>query len=82
MPLPAARHPATLAQLRDSWAAQGYKIKSFRMFSDIEGVVVAENPADEVEVAVTSTVPPTAVAVLVLSACYRPPAASPGSSPN
>ena len=55
MPLPAAKHPATLAQLRDSWAAQGYKIKRFRMFNDIEGLVVAENPADEVELAVEST---------------------------
>jgi hypothetical protein len=42
MPLPAAKHPRTLAHLRDSWGAQGYTIKRFRMFGDIDGMIIAE----------------------------------------
>jgi hypothetical protein len=72
MPLPAADHPGTLARLRENWAAQGYEIKKFQMFNDIEGVIIAENPVDEVELTVESGMPPTAVAVVILTPCYRP----------
>jgi hypothetical protein len=82
MPLPADKHPSTLERLRESWAAQGYIIKGFKMSDDIRGSVVAENPSDEVELSVVSTVPPSAVAVMVMSACYRPPVASSRSTPD
>jgi hypothetical protein len=72
MPLAPADHAATLVRLHDEWAAQGYAIKKFQMFSENEGVVIAENPVDEVEVLVESGVPPIAVAVLIMSPCYRP----------
>jgi len=72
MPLPSREQAATLVRLHDGWAAQGFQIKKFEMFSDAQGVVMAENPIDEVQLMVDSTVPPTAVAVVVLSACYRP----------
>ncbi len=72
MSLPPGEQAATLVRLHDDWAAQGYQIKKFEMFSDVQGVVIAENPIDEVELMVESTVPPTAVAVVILSACYRP----------
>lgn len=72
MPLPPGEQAATLVRLHDGWAAQGYHIKKFQMFSQTEGVVIAENPVDEVEVMVESGVPPIAVAVLIMTPCYRP----------
>jgi hypothetical protein len=72
MPLPTEEQAATLVRLHDGWAAKGYRVTKFEMFSDDHGVVMAENPGDDVQLAVTSTVPPTAVAVVVLSACYLP----------
>jgi hypothetical protein len=82
MPLPAAEHPTTLERLRESWAAQGYIIKRYRMLDDIRGSIIVENPSDEAELSVVSTVPPSAVAVMVMSACYRAPVAAPRSIPD
>lgn len=85
MPLPAAKHSATLERLRESWAAQGYIIKRLKMFNDIEGStgsITVENPSDQVELSVMSTAPPSAVAVMIMSACYRPPVAPPRSTPD
>jgi hypothetical protein len=82
MRLLAAEHPVVLVRLRDLWSAQGYKIKRFKMFNDIEGLIIAEDPNDEVEIAVESGRPPIAVAVLILSPCYRPPAAGPPPPPH
>ena len=72
MPLPAAEQASTLARLRDGWAAQGYGIKKFQMFSDDEGLIIAENPVDEVELMVESGVPPIALAIVIITPCYRP----------
>jgi hypothetical protein len=72
MPLPPGEHASTLERLRDGWAGKGYEIKKFHMFSDTEGVVIAENPVDEVEMMVESGVPPIAVAVMIMTPCYRP----------
>ena len=74
MPLPAAEHPGVLARLRDVWTAQGYEIKRFTMFNDIEGVVIGQNPADGFELLVESASPPVAVAVIVMTPCYLSPA--------
>ncbi|GIH07317.1 hypothetical protein Rhe02_53840 [Rhizocola hellebori] len=76
MPLPAAEHPGTLERLREMWEAEGYQIKRFQMFNEVEGVIIAENPSDQVEVIVESTMPPTALAVVVMTPCYQP--AQPG----
>ncbi len=75
MPLPAAEHAAVLARLRDDWTAQGFEIKRFHMFSDVEGVVIGQNPADGFELMVESASPPVAVAVIVMTPCYLSPAA-------
>ncbi|HZM80064.1 MAG TPA: hypothetical protein VFC19_30385 [Candidatus Limnocylindrales bacterium] len=72
MPLPPGEQAAALARLHDGWAAQGFEIKQFEMFSETEGVVIAENPVDEVEVMVESGRPPIAVAVMVMTPCYQP----------
>jgi hypothetical protein len=72
MPLPPAEQVATLVRLHDGWAAQGFHIKKFQTFSDTEAVVIAENPTDEVELMVESGVPPIAVAVVIMTPCYRP----------
>lgn len=72
MPLPPAEQAATLVRLHDGWVALGYEIKKFQMFSETEGVVIAENPVDEVELMVESGVPPIAVAVVIMTPCYRP----------
>lgn len=74
IPLPAGEQAATLARLHDGWAAQGLQITKFEMYGRDEGVVMAENPLDGAQLTVTSTEPPTAVAVVILSACYRRPA--------
>jgi hypothetical protein len=71
MPLPPADHSGALARLRDSWVEQGYEIKRFHMFSDTEGLVIAENPVDKFELMAESAAPPTAVAVVIMSPCYR-----------
>jgi hypothetical protein len=75
-PLQEREQAATLARLRDGWAAEGMQITRFELYGDDRGVVMATNPLDEVQLAVTSTEPPTAVAVIILSACYRPAATS------
>ena len=72
MPLPPHEHAAVLLRLHDDWAAQGYQIKKFEMFSEDEGVIIAENPVDEVELWLESGVPPIALAVVIMTPCYRP----------
>jgi hypothetical protein len=56
----------------DPQRSKGYQVRDFRMFNDTEGVVSVENPQDEVQVSVQSTRPPTALAVLIVTPCYRP----------
>ena len=72
MPLPTEEHAATLAWLHDGWVAQGFQIKKYEWYDDSQGVVIALNPIDESELWVESTNPPVALAVVILSACYRP----------
>jgi hypothetical protein len=72
MPLAPSDQVATLVRLHDDWTVQGYQIKKFQTFSDTEAVVIAENPVDEVELMVESGVPPIAVAVVIMTPCYRP----------
>ena len=74
IPLAEGTHVETLRAVRDAWAARGYEITDHRTFPDgATGVVAATNPADGVQISLESGVPPTAVALLVLSPCYRPP---------
>ncbi len=63
-------HERVLASLHDSWRAQGWAIKAFRMFTEDEGTVSAENPSDNIQISVESTRPPTALALLILTPCY------------
>lgn len=70
LPLATDRHTAVLAELRDLWARQGYRIKEFRMFNATEGTVAAEDPQDQVQISVESTRPATALALLILTPCY------------
>lgn len=73
MPLASHEHTTTLLRLHDAWVEQGYTIKKFELLAENRGVLIAENPADEVELLVESGVPPIAFAVLIMTACYRPP---------
>lgn len=73
MPLASHAHATTLLRLHDAWVDQGYGIKKFQMFTENKGLLIAENPADEVELLVESGQPPIALAVLIMTPCYRPP---------
>jgi hypothetical protein len=71
-PIPAERQLPTLQRLREHWQQQGYTIKRERELSGgSRGEVAVENPADEYEIRVISTEPPTAFAVRVSSPCYQ-----------
>jgi hypothetical protein len=72
MHCPSHAHATTLLRLHDAWLDQGFEIRKFQMFSENEGVLVAANPVDGVELLVESGVPPIAFAVLITSGCYRP----------
>jgi hypothetical protein len=72
MPLPSYSHATTLLRLHSDWVDEGYAIKKFQMFSENEGVIIAENPVDEVEVWIESGVPPIALALTILTPCYHP----------
>lgn len=74
--LPAAgEHAALLERLRDGWQGQGWTVKEFRMFNESEGTISAVSPQDGVEVALESSRPPTALALIIITPCY-PPAGS------
>lgn len=67
---------------RDQWKQQGYEITEFRTFppDNKTGVVTARNPDDRISIAVESTVPRTAIALLITTPCYEPaPGEHPGS---
>jgi hypothetical protein len=73
IPLAADQHVATLQRIHDDWAAKGYEITDHRTFSDgTSGVVAARNPADRIQISLESTVPPTALALMVVTPCYLP----------
>jgi hypothetical protein len=72
MPLAPQQQAATLTGLRDTFTAKGYEIKRFQLFKENEGVVIAENPADGVQITAESTIPPTALAVVVITDCLMP----------
>jgi hypothetical protein len=71
-PVPEEQQLPTLRRLREHWQQQGYTITTDRVFSaGRRGEVDMENPADEFQVSVISTEPPTAFAVRISSPCYE-----------
>ena len=72
IPLAEGTHVERLTAVRDEWAGRGFEITDHRTFADgVTGVVAATNPADGVQISLESGVPPTALALLVLTPCYR-----------
>jgi hypothetical protein len=85
--VPADRHLPTLRRLREHWQQEGYRIKRDREFPDGTGDLIVQSPADEFDITVASTDPPTAFALSISSPCYQSdepyqPAATPTSSPR
>ncbi|MET3425679.1 hypothetical protein BJ973_004891 [Actinoplanes tereljensis] len=70
--LPAAEHVATAAKLRDQWKAAGWTITDDRTVGS--AAILAATTPDEFRVDLESTVPPSALALLVYSPCYGRPA--------
>ncbi|MEV1286337.1 hypothetical protein [Micromonospora sp. NPDC049679] len=74
LPLAPDKHLATLARIRDQWRGQGYTITEDRTFPDsAEGTVAAKTPTDGYRISLESTSPPTMLALLIHSDCYRSP---------
>jgi hypothetical protein len=70
--LPEEQHLAALQRMRERWRQVSYTIKSDRPLSGgTRGEIIVQNPADEFEIAVTSTVPPAGFAVSVESPCLQ-----------
>jgi hypothetical protein len=72
VPIPEEQQLSTLRRLREHWQQQGYTVKRDRVFPDGRtGELAVENPADEYEIRVQGTDPPTAFAARVSSPCYK-----------
>ncbi len=66
-------HVATLSRLRDLWLGGGYELTDFRTFGGRdEATVDVRNPHDGVQLSLISTRPPTAVQVIIVTACLSP----------
>jgi hypothetical protein len=70
--LPVEKHIDTISRLRDMWKANGYSITDDRTVGGNRGVIAAKT-GDGFSFTVQSTTPPTMVAVLVHSPCYKSP---------
>lgn len=65
------RQIATLRAIRDRWLAKGFRVE-YREFDDnTRASVQMEDPGTGFELSVASTLPPTAVAIRVLSVCVH-----------
>jgi hypothetical protein len=74
IPLPNEQHVATLGRLRDQWRERGYTVKDDRTFPEQNrGILVVNDPADGYTVWIQSTKPPTALALIIHTPCYRSP---------
>ncbi|MGK5444586.1 hypothetical protein ACSNN7_22565 [Micromonospora sp. URMC 105] len=70
--LAAGRHVDTLARIREQWRAQGWTItEDVTSSNGREGALAAKTTPDGYSLSLTSTSPPTALALLVNSPCYR-----------
>ena len=69
--MPAEQQLETVAKVRDTFKADGYEITDDRVVSG-QGVLAAKAP-DGYSFYLQSTSPPTALALLVNSPCYRSP---------
>ncbi|MEU8387922.1 hypothetical protein [Micromonospora sp. NPDC048842] len=62
----------TLARLRDQWRSQGWTITEDRTFPNgSEGTITATTTPDDYSLTVSGTREPTALLLLVHSACYK-----------
>lgn len=69
--LPVEQHHAALQRVRDGWRQQGFEVKQDRDLGNGEGRLTVHNPADDYTITLQSTKPPTMLALLVTSPCYR-----------
>ncbi len=66
------KHAPTFARLRDLWNANGHTITDDRTLGDGTGVITAKTK-DGYSFNVQSTAPPTGLALLVHSPCFKSP---------
>jgi len=72
IPLAEEKHIETLARVRDEWRAKGWTITDDRTLPDgVTGILAAKTNSDDYSVRLVSTEPPTALALLIHSTCYR-----------
>ena len=71
MPLPEQRHLDTLARLRDTWTADGYKITTDQTVGT--GGELTAKADDGSSINVITTDPPNAMRLLIHSTCYKSP---------
>ncbi|MEU4715262.1 hypothetical protein AB0F73_16605 [Micromonospora purpureochromogenes] len=72
IPVAPDKHLETLARLRDQWRAQGWTITEDRTFPNgNEGTITAKTTPDSYSLTVSGTKEPTALLLLVHSACYK-----------
>ncbi|MDG4788669.1 hypothetical protein O7626_22545 [Micromonospora sp. WMMD1102] len=74
VPLPPGRHRATFRQLREDWQARAIEITEYRELPDgVKVSLAGRDPAAGFSLSLTSTQPPDAVALLVVSSCVISP---------
>ncbi|HYN95506.1 MAG TPA: hypothetical protein VES42_16790 [Pilimelia sp.] len=71
--LPARQHAGTLARLREQWLRDGYTIGTYQTADDGRADKLEATAPDRFTVSVTSTTPPTALALSVTSPCRLSP---------
>ncbi len=70
--VPTEQQTATFNRVRDAWKANGYTITDDRTIKTNDGVLAAKTP-DGVDIDIETTRPPTAVALLIHSPCFKSP---------
>ncbi|HWG99303.1 MAG TPA: hypothetical protein VNV66_08280 [Pilimelia sp.] len=80
IPVPESAQITTLQLIRERWQEQGYEITRFRSFGPEgrHGSLSAREPRNGVSITLSTTTPPQALAVTLLTPCY---ARAPGEDP-
>lgn len=67
-----SRQVSTIRDIRDAWRARGFRIERYDEWDGTRAVVEMEDARNGFALSVASTLPPTAVAIRVVSSCVRP----------
>ena len=71
--VPTEQQTATFNRVRDAWKANSYTITDDRAIQTNDGVLTAKTP-EGVAIDLETTRPPTAVALIIHSPCFKSPA--------